>query len=140
MSEPLGERRAIVGRESLVRETIAGLIIVGLLASIAFPLASDQRKKAVDARVKQDLTAVEESVAEWVTTYDELPPMRIDGTAVYLDDIQMVTLHEGTMLSELQGTSTSTWCLTARNPAGKHAAHPGFRYKASAEKVDTGTC
>lgn len=127
-------------RASWVREAIAGVAIVGLLAAIAVPITIDQRKKAVDARVKQDLTAVEESVTEWVNTYEQLPAMRIDGSAVYLDDIHMVTLHEGTILSELQGASTSTWCVTAMNPSGKHAANPGYRYKASAEKIDTGEC
>ena len=127
-------------RASWVRESVAGVAIVGLLAAIAVPVTIDQRKKGVDARVKEDLTAVEQAVTDWIATNEQLPAMRIDGVTVYLDDVEVATLHPNTVMSELEGASTTTWCLTAMDPAGKHAADPGYRYRASEEKIGTGEC
>ena len=121
------------------REVLAGLAIAGLLAGIAIPLAIDEAKNRVDAQVKTDLTAVHTAIANWVLAHDEVPALTVDGTRVLLDGEEAAQIHPDTELSVLEGNTTS-WCLTASNPAGKHADPPGYRYKAANEKIDTGAC
>lgn len=123
-----------------VREALAIAVIVVLLVGIAWPLAVDQGKKRVDARVKSDLTAVHEAISEWLVSHEELPELTVDGTAVLFNGVEVAQLHDGTQLGELSGMTDTTWCITASNPDGKHAANPGYRFKAGAEKIDTGEC
>lgn len=127
-------------RSDLVRRVIASVVIGLLLVGIAVPLWVDQSKKAVDSRVKADLTAVEEAINARAVDDDDLPTLTVTGRTVYLNGDEVATLHDGTTLGELTGLTTTTWCLTASNPDGKHAADPGYRYKVSADKIDTGVC
>lgn len=128
-------------RERLgVRKVLAIAAIVALLTAIVWPLIIDQRKKAVDADVKADLTAVEEAVTQYVAEHDATPTLTVDGLSVQLDGVEVTRLHTESTDLEFTADSTTAWCLAATNPQGKHAAEPGYRYKVSKEKVDTGDC
>lgn len=122
------------------REVLATLAIVGVISGIAVPLVIDQAKNRVDAQVKADLTAVHTAISEWVLANDDVPTLTTDGGAVLLNGVEVVRVHPDTTVSEIDGLTTTTWCVTASNPAGKHADPPGYRFKASAEKIDTGEC
>lgn len=122
------------------REILAGVVIAGVIAGIAVPLAIDQEKNRVDAQVKSDLTAVHTAISEWVLANDDVPTLTTDGTAVLLNGVEVTQVHRDTDVGPIEGITTTTWCVTASNPAGKHADPPGYRFKASAEKIDTGEC
>ncbi len=122
------------------REVLAGVVIAGVIVGIAVPLAIDQEKNRVDAQVKSDLTAVHTAISEWVLANDDVPTLTTDGTAVLLNGVEVTQIHRDTEVSAIEGITTTTWCVTASNPAGKHADPPGYRFKASAEKIDTGEC
>lgn|GEM_PF-7085067 len=123
-----------------VREIIASIAIAGVIAGIAVPLAIDQAKNGVDAQVRADITAVHTAISEWVLAHDRVPVLTTDGTAVLLNGVEVAQVHSGTTVSEIVGLSPTSWCVTASNPAGKHADPPGYRFKAEAEKPDTGKC
>ncbi len=122
------------------REVIASIAIAGVFAGIAVPLAIDQAKNRIDAQVKADITAVHTAISEWVLANNVVPTLTTDGTAVLLNGVEVVQVHPGTEVSEIAGLTATTWCITASNPAGKHADPPGYRFKAEAEKPDTGEC
>ena len=48
-------------------ELLVVIIIIGILAAIAIPIFLNQRKKAVDAAAKADLTEIAKQVATWYT-------------------------------------------------------------------------
>lgn len=123
-----------------VREVIASIAIACVIAGIAVPLIIDQAKNRVDSQVRADLTAVHTAISEWVLANDDVPTLTTDGAAVLLNGVEVVRVHPDTEVSEIDGLTATTWCVTASNPAGKHADPPGYRFKASAEKIDTGEC
>lgn len=123
-----------------VRKVLATVAIVALLTAIVWPLIIDQRKKAVDADVKKDLTAVEQAITQYIAQNEATPTLSVDGLAVQLDGREVTVLHREATELEFTADSTTAWCVAATNPHGKHAADPGYRYKPSKEKVDTGAC
>jgi len=127
-------------RSQRLRMWLASLVIVGVLAAIIGPLAVDQAKKGVDARVKSDLTAVQTAITDWMLTHQNVPHLSVTGTTVTLDGVEVAHIHAGTQLSELSGLTSSTWCLTAFDEAGKHADPPGYRYDAAEGSIETGKC
>lgn len=129
-----------VGERRGVRKVLAVVAIVALLTVIVWPIIIDQRKKAVDADVKADLTAVEDAIGQYVAEHDATPTMTIDGLWVLLDGVEVTRLHAESTGVEFTADSTTAWCLAATNPHGKHAADPGYRYKVSKDKIDTGVC
>ncbi len=123
-----------------VRKALATAAIIALLTAIVWPLIVDQRKKAVDADVKTDVTAVEEAIGQYIAEHDATPNFTMDDRSVQLDGREVAVLHRDATEVSFTADSTTAWCVAATNPNGKHAAESGYRYKASKEKVDTGDC
>ncbi len=119
----------------------AVLMIVGLLATIVIPLYINEVKKGHDARAKSQLNTVANAIVAAVSEdQTEAPSLVVSDGSVSLDGNTIATLSPGVVLGELQWDSADKWCIDATDPDGKHAADPGYMYKAADEKTDTGQC
>ncbi len=120
---------------------IAGTLIVGLLTAIALPLYLDQVKKGHDAEAESNLNTVASGIVAAVgEDQAEAPVLAVSGTSVTLEGETIATLSPGVVLGSLQWVNADDWCIDATDPDGKHAASPGYKYKASDEKTKTGQC
>jgi type II secretory pathway pseudopilin PulG len=123
------------------REVLASILIVGLLAAVAVHLYVNQVKKGHDASVQANLNTIANSIAAAVSAGQANPPaLEVSGRIVTLDGETVTTLAPGVVLGTLQWTSADNWCIDAKDPAGKHAKEPGYRYKAADKKTDAGQC
>lgn len=139
MTEVATERQS--ARGFAWSKAFAVLVIVGLLAGIAIPLYLDQVKKAHDAKVTSDLNTIADGIVAAVAEdQNEAPLLEVSGRTVTVNGNTIATLSEGVVLGTLQWNSPDTWCIDATDPDGKHAADPGYMYKAADEKTKAGQC
>src|SRR5660397_299030 len=109
---------------------VAVTAIVGLLAAIAIPLYLDQVKRVPDAEAQAALSAVAVGIRAAVAEdQTESPSLAVSGTAVTLDGEIIATLSSGVVLGELQWVGPDEWCIAAKDPDGKHAESPGYKYE-----------
>ncbi len=120
---------------------VAVTAIVGLLAAIAIPLYLDQVKKGHDAETKSNLNAVATGIGAAVSAdQTESPSLEVSDTAVTLDGETIATLAPGVVLGELQWVSADDWCIDVRDPAGKHANSPGYKFEGPDGDAKSGQC
>lgn len=120
---------------------IAAAAIVGLLAAIAIPLYLDQVKRGHDVEAKSDLNVVAASIGAAVgDDQTEAPSLVVSGTAVTLDGETIATLSPGVVLGELQWVSSDDWCIDAKDPDGKHAESPGYKFEGPDGDTKAGQC
>lgn len=121
------------------RETLAIVLIVGLLAGIAVPLFLDQRKKGHDAAAKAGMNTLASAIAVYIGENEALPTVTVAGSNVVLDDGTRVALGSGVVFGTLTG-STETWCIDDRQPHGDRAKVKGYKYSNTTAKVEEGQC
>ena len=120
---------------------VAVTAIVGLLAAIAIPLYLDQVKRGHDAESKSDLNAVAVGIGAAVAEdQTEAPLLVVSGDSVTLDGQTIATLSPGVVLGELQWVGADDWCIDAKDPDGKHAESPGYKYEGPDGETKTGQC
>ena len=124
-----------------LRKLFASILIVGLLAGIAIPVYINQVKKGHDARVQANLNSIASSIVAAVSGGQKnAPTLEVSGRTVTLDGNTVTTLSPGVVLGTLHWVSADSWCIDAKDPAGKHAEETGYMYKAADAKVKTGQC
>ena len=124
-----------------LRELFASILIVGLLAGVAVPVYINQVKKGHDARVEANLNTIANDIVAAVSNGQEKSPaLEVSGRTVTLDGNPITTLSQGVTLGTLSWSSADDWCVDAKDPAGKHAAESGFKYRAADKKTTTGQC
>ncbi len=120
---------------------VAAAAIVGLLAAIAIPLYLDQVKRGHDAEAQADLNAVAAGIGAAVAEdQTDAPVLVVSGDSVTLDGATIATLSSGVVLGELQWEGADDWCIDTRDPAGKHAESPGYKYEGPDGDTKTGQC
>jgi type II secretory pathway pseudopilin PulG len=129
------------GEDVAWRRLLAIAAIVGLLAAIAVPLYLDQGKKGHDSQTQSDLNAVAASIGAAANAdQTEAPSLAVSGTVVTLNGETIATLSPGVVLGELQWVGPDEWCIDARDPDGKHAASPGYKFEGPDGDTKTGQC
>ncbi|PKQ19086.1 MAG: hypothetical protein CVT68_00380 [Actinobacteria bacterium HGW-Actinobacteria-8] len=139
MSADLTRHRT--GEDVTWRRFLAVAAIVGLLAAIAIPLYLDQVKKGRDTRTQSNLNAVVAGIGAAVSAdQPEAPSLAVSGTIVTLNGETIATLSPGVVLGELEWVGPEEWCIDARDPDGKHAASPGYKFEGPDGDTKTGQC
>ncbi len=124
-----------------LRELLASILIVGLLAGVAVPVYINQVKKGHDAGVEANLNTIANDIVAAVSNGQEnSPTLEVSGRAVTLDGKTVTTLSPGVVLGTLRWSSADDWCIDAKDPAGKHAEESGYKYRAADKKTTTGQC
>ncbi len=132
-------RRQLVDGFSL-RKLLASALIIGLLASVVIPLYIDQKKKGHDAATKSDVNAVGDAMVGYLASSTALPTMVVSGSTVTVDGTEITKLAPGVALGPLVGTNKTNWCVDATNLDGDRAKVKGYRFNATANKVEEGRC
>ena len=139
MSVVSAEERTVKGLA--LRELFASILIVGLLAGVAVPVYINQVKKGHDARVEANLNTIANDIVAAVSNgLEQSPTLEVSGRTVTLDGKAVTTLSPGVTLGTLQWLSADSWCIDAKDPAGKHAAESGYKYRAADKKTTNGQC
>jgi Tfp pilus assembly protein PilE len=128
------------------------MIIIGILAAIAIPVFLNQRKKAVDASVKSDLSAIATEMETYYTDNQQYiaPATTTAGNDVTIVAGQVVKVSAGNYFtfSLLTAAATATtdptvatgYCITGKNAKGS-APTLGYSYNSlnGGLKTVTGT-
>lgn len=106
-------------------ELLVVVIIIGILAAIAIPIFLNQRKKAVDAAARADVTTISKQVATYLVDNVDMPDVTITDKSYYMtgDGIEEATgaligpvsgsLGEGTEVGvAVDGTDASDFTVT----------------------------
>jgi prepilin-type N-terminal cleavage/methylation domain-containing protein len=111
-------------------EILVVIIIIGILAAIAIPLLMSQRKKGIDASLKEDLHTLatkEETYYSDFSAYNVLT--NATGTANF--GTETVTLSKGNTVSVTLNTAGTAYCILASNPQGSSTPPAGIVYISS---------
>ena len=121
-------------------ETLAIMIIIGLLAGIAIPLYLDQTKKGHDAAAKSDVNDIGTALVAYLANDEAFPDLTVNGQHVKVNGEPFRELRSGVVLGPLVGSNKDDWCVDATHPAGDRAKNKGYKFTASAGKVEEGKC
>lgn len=96
-------------------ELLVVIIIIGILAAIAIPIFLNQRKKAVDAAARADLTTISKQVATYLVDNADKPDVGVstDGKSYEMSGTGIDTTTDptagliGPVSGALQGTTTA---------------------------------
>ncbi len=138
MNTALTRRRSDAGFSLM--EILAVLIIIGLLAGIAIPLYMDQTKKGHDAATKSDVNDIGTALVAYLANNTVFPDLTVSGQDVKVDGEPFQELRPGVVLGPLVGTNKDNWCVDATQPQGDRAKTKGYKFTASAAKVEEGRC
>ncbi len=111
-------------------EILVVIIIIGILAAIAIPLLLNQRKKAADASLKEDihtLATKEETYFSDFSVYNAV----VSATGNVAFATETVTLSKGNTVSVSLNTAGTAYCILASNPQGTNAPPAGWVYVSS---------
>jgi type IV pilus assembly protein PilA len=131
-------------------ELLVVMIIIGILAAIAIPVFLNQRKKAVDASTKSDLSAI---ATEMETYYTDNQTYVVPTQVAAGDDVVVVTgenvktsagnaftfellkdaTHSTAVASEVTG-----YCITGKNDKGSDKTN-GYIYNSLAGGLKAGS-
>jgi type IV pilus assembly protein PilA len=125
-------------------ELLVVVIILGILASIAFPIYYNQRKRVWDAAVQADLRNAATAQETFLTEANPGP------FATSVAELQAVgfrpsapdNYHEGTFAMTISADASHSYCLTARSATGTYFGRSstlGTIQKTSAP-IDPVTC
>jgi type IV pilus assembly protein PilA len=139
-------------------ELLVVMIIIGILAAIAIPVFLSQRAKAQDSAAKADVSTIGKEIASYYVdglvnpagtaasgiSVDAgryvltVPASTAPVQAALTQDLGKVSTNVG--LHNQFFSSSTSWCVSVRNPEGDKAKDPGgFKYSA-AGGLATGVC
>ena len=76
----------------------------------------------------------------YLANHTALPTMVVSGTSVTVDGEDFARLSPGVVLGPLVGTNSTDWCIDGTHPDGDRAKVKGYKFTASAGKVEEGQC
>ncbi len=125
-------------------ELLVVLVIIGILAAVAVPLFVSQRRSAVDAATRADVTVLGRAVAaHFTSTSVPPPPVAIVGGSYQVGTEVLSRVSAGVVVAgsdpatvDDTGWTSGTWCLALTNPAGSVRT---FRYSAQ-RGLEAGGC
>ncbi|WP_432564862.1 type II secretion system protein [Kineococcus sp. SYSU DK003] len=94
-------------------ELLVVMIIIGILAAIAIPIAFRQREKAVEAGLKTDLRAVAEAQETYYTDHEEYLAVSPTPDPVVIDSIHLST---GNSVAVTLNADETAFCVLVSNP------------------------
>ncbi len=109
------------------------LVVIGVIASVAIPVALDQRQKAADASAKTDVSTLGKEIATWYVDHDGPPPtVEVHGGDYWVDGVKVATASQNVSLGTVSGTGSIDWCVWVTNPEGdlkdfEYSAYGGLR-------------
>jgi type IV pilus assembly protein PilA len=132
-------------------ELLVVMIIIGILAAIAIPVFLNQRKKAVDASTKTDLSTIATEMETYYTDNQAYAGITqatnqvtitggstltvSPGNTFKAEPLKSATANDGTVFA-----STSVgYCITGLNPKGTNPS-TGFTYNSLSGGLGTTTC
>ena len=95
-------------------ELLVVVVIVGILAAIAVPIALGQRQKAVEAGLKTDLRAIAEAQETYYADHEVYLPVAATSDPVVIDPIH---LSAGNRVAVTLNGAGTAFCVLAGNPA-----------------------
>ena len=133
-------------------ELLVVIIIIGILAAIAIPIFLNQRKKAVDAAAKADVSEIAKEVATWYADNDNDPTLAVvgasptkiyeltgtlsDGTAITTGSNEALVgpvsgTRQSSVTAELTATGAADYVVTLTYNGGTKGDGASFTYGAA---------
>ncbi len=101
-------------------ELLVVIIIIGILAAIAIPIFLNQRKKAVDAAAKADLTTIAKQVATYLVDNTDTPTVPVAAGSYHLKGTGSIDTTNGDLIGPVSGNlGTPTVTVTGTGTGGK---------------------
>ena len=124
-------------------ELLVVMLIIGILAAIAIPVISDQRRKARDAATRSDVNRLGKRVVEHWLERRRRRPSSSPAVAIVVAGDDVGKASPGVVVAgadpatvDTTGWTASAWCLALTHPDGSLA---GVRFSAQ-QGLESGLC
>ncbi len=124
-------------------ELLVVMLVIGILAAIAIPVISDQRRKARDAATRSDVNRLGKRVVEHWFDATTPPTVVITGGRLVVAGDDVGKASPGVVVAgadpatvDTTGWTASAWCLALTHPDGSLA---GVRFSAQ-QGLESGLC